>query len=134
MFIVPFIHKITQEPNLAIHSITLLTVGGKHLWEENNSLNIDEDILNPNDIWRKGTVLTPDKVLKLCEVDTDKTITTDFYKWNEISINDEETFCWRSYIYLLGAKGESWLNVPKSERIGNVDLNKLISAIIHRKS
>lgn len=133
MFIVPFIHKVTQEHNLYIHSIRLLTIGGKTLWEENNSLNIDEDVLNPNDIWRKGAVIAPDKHLKLCEVDTDKTSIADFYNWNEIPFNDEETFCWRNYVYLVGLKGESWLNIPNTERFGTTSLNKVITAIIHQK-
>jgi phage tail protein X len=51
MFIVPFIHKVVTQNNLQINVFKVLTIGGSELWEEENGLNIDKDILNPNDIY-----------------------------------------------------------------------------------
>ena len=48
------------------------------------------------------------KTLWLCEVDTDKTIISDFYEWN--NINDPSLFCWRTF-YVF----PSWL--PTSNEI-----------------
>ena len=42
----------------------------------------------------------------------------------EIDINDTKTFCWKDYIYIIGKDNECWLNYPKSEKIGNIDINK----------
>ena len=39
---------------LMLMSIKLLTIGGQIIWEEENTLHIDNDILNPNDIYRKN--------------------------------------------------------------------------------
>jgi hypothetical protein len=108
MLIVPYIHKVTNQNNINIHSIRILTIGGKQIWEEKDSLNIDKDILNPNDIYRKNDIIKIDKKLILCEVDMEKTNINDIYKWSEIDINDNETFCWRDYIYFIGNDNENW--------------------------
>ena len=57
MFIVPFIHNVVNHNNIKIHNIKLLTIGSKYLWEEDNNLDIDTDILNPNDIYRKNNII-----------------------------------------------------------------------------
>ena len=134
MFIVPFIHKITSGSSINVHSISILTIGGKTLWEESDSLNIDTDILNSNDIYRKGNTISVDKHTRLCEVDTEKTNVDEFYKWTDIGVNEDDTFCWRTYYYLLGNKGESWLNIPKNERLSNIEVGKLISSIVPKRS
>lgn len=131
MLIVPFIHKITTGDEMNVHNIRILTVGGKQLWEESNKSDIDTDILNPNDIYRKNTVKF-DKNTYLCEVDTEKTNVNDLYKWSEIDINDNETFCWRDYVYFTGKNNKCWLNIPKNEKIGNVNINKLILQLIEK--
>ena len=132
MLIVPYIHKVTNQNNINIHSIRILTIGGKQIWEEKDSLNIDKDILNPNDIYRKNDIIKIDKKLILCEVDMEKTNINDIYKWSEIDINDNETFCWRDYIYFIGNDNENWLNIPKNEKLGDVNINKIISSIIDK--
>lgn len=132
MFIVPFIHKITTENNIHIHSISVLTIGGKTLWEEKASLHLDRDILNPNDIYRKGPPFSAEKSVQLCEVDTEKTHVHEFYKWNELSLSDTETFCWRTFLFLLGSKSESWLTSPKNEKLGHLDIGKLLAPILSR--
>jgi hypothetical protein len=134
MFIVPYIHKVSSENGLNIHCVHILTVGGKNLWEEDNSLDVENDILKVNDIWTLGEIITIDKTLKLCEVDTTKTKIHDFYKWSDIGMNDTDTFCWRNYIYILGPKGEVWLNLPNNERLANTSLNKLLTTIINKNN
>lgn len=132
MFIVPYIHKVISENSLNIHCIHILTIGGNNLWEEDNSLDIENDILKVNDIFILGEIITIDKIIKLCEVDVAKTNIHDFYKWSDIGMNDTDTFCWRNYIYILGPKGEVWLNLPNNERIENITLNKLLTNIINK--
>jgi hypothetical protein len=131
MLIVPYSHNVTTQNNISIHSIQILTVGGKMLWEEEQpDLDIHKDILNPNDIWCKDSIRTIEKKIKLCEVDCDKTNMKDFYKWSELKLSDTETFCWRNFTYLQGPKGEIWLNYPKNETLSKINLNKLISSIV----
>jgi hypothetical protein len=130
MFIVPFIYKVTKENNVRVHTIHLLTVGGRALWEEEASLNLDHDILEPNDIYRKGGIKTIGKNLTLCEVDTEKTNINDFYQWKEIPLEDDATFCWKTYFYLLGEKEDCWLSVPRQEKIGHHDVNSILQHII----
>ena len=116
MIIIPFIHKITNEKDMNIHSIRVLTVGGKDLWEE--SKGSVKKILESNAIYSKKTK-KKDNVY-LCEVDTVKTDIHDIYKWSELDINDNETFCWRDYIFLRGKNNECWLQHPKSEIIPKI--------------
>lgn len=130
MFIVPYIYKVTKENNVQVHTIQLLTVGGRTLWEEDASLDLDHDILEPNDLYRKGEVKKIGQNLLLCEVDTEKTNIHDFYQWKEIPIDDDATFCWKPYFYLLGEKEDSWLPVPRQEKIGHHSVHSMIEHII----
>ena len=124
MLIIPFIHKTTIEKDMNIHNIRILTIGGKDIWDEPNS-DIDY-ILHSNDIYYKNIIKNGD--LYFCEVDIEKTNIHDMYKWNEIDINDD-TFCWRDYIYIVGKNREFWLNHPKDEKIGSIYVNKMIQII-----
>jgi hypothetical protein len=133
MFIVPFIYKVTKENNVQVHSIHLLTIAGKKLWEEDASFDVDRDILEPNDIYRKGDIQTIMKNVKLCEVDLERTNIQDFYQWKEIPLEDDTTFCWRTYFHLLGEKQECWLPVPHHETIGNHDVQTILQMIIRKE-
>jgi len=140
MLIIPFIHIITNEKNMNVHNIRILTIGGKYVWEESGweesgweesgreeSGNIN-DILNQNNIYCTNIKIFDN--IYLCKVDTKKTNINDMYKWNEIDINDNETFCWKDYIYFVGKNNECWLNLPKGEKIGDIDINKIILHLI----
>jgi hypothetical protein len=133
MIILPFIHKITNNNSFEVNVIKILTIGGQTLWEENNSLHIDNDILNPNDIYRINNIIKFDKDLQLCEVDTKKTKISDFYKWEELSLNDNETFCWKTFYYFTGTDNICWLEPPVSEKIGKYNIKDLINRIIKKK-
>jgi hypothetical protein len=132
MLILPFIHNTISNNNFEVNSIKILTIGGQNLWEENNSLHIDNDILNPNDIYRKGHIIN-DNSLYLCEVDTNLTKIEDFYKWEEINLNDSETFCWKTYYYFTDTNKTSWLEIPDSEKIGKYKIKEIIKKIILKK-
>lgn len=132
MLIVPFIHKVTNNIFFDIHTIRILTVGGKSLWEEPDGLNIDKDILNPSDIYRTKNTIKIDKNIHLCEIDLKKTNMDDIYKWSEIDLNDNETFCWRDYVYMVGKNEESWLNIPKNEKLGNTCVNKILLSVLEK--
>jgi len=133
MLILPFIHNKVNQNNIEIHSIKVLTVGGREIWEENNKLNLDKDILNSNDIYRIGLPIKFDKQLQLCEVDITKTNINDFYKWDEIDYEDREMFCWRTYIYLNGDGNTNWLEIPVSEMLGKYYIKDLVDKIMKKK-
>ena len=133
MFIVPFTHSIVNNNNFEVNVIKILTIGGKQLWEEKITFHIDNDILNPSDIYRKGPVIKYDKNLQLCEVDIDKTNISDFYKWDEFSVEDSDTFCWKTFYYFTVNNKLSWLEVPDNEKIGKYNIGDLIKTIVQKK-
>jgi hypothetical protein len=133
MLILPFTHNIHNTNNLNVNTIKFFTIGGKLIWEEENSLHIDKDILNPNDIYRKSKPIKFDKKLKLCEVNDIKTNISDFYKWEEINLEDSDTFCWKTYYYFTGTDNMCWLNIPETEKIGDYKVKDLIQTIILKK-
>jgi hypothetical protein len=133
MFIIPFTHNTVKEPNFDVITINLFTVAGKKLWEESDNLHIDKDILTPNTLYRKGTVFKSKTQLNICEIDKTKTNISEFYKWDEIDINDNETFCWRKFVVLLDKNGINWLDVPNDELLSNVPIENILNTIIQKK-
>jgi hypothetical protein len=141
MLILPFIHGVLKNTNknntsntsttnnFQVNIIKILTIGGNTIWEEDNSLHIDNDILNPNDIYRKKEPIKYDGNLHLCEVDTDKTNVSGMYNWNECDLNDSDTFCWRTFYYFTN-NTSCWLESPDNEKLGNYSIKKLINVII----
>jgi len=117
---------------MLVNLIKILTIGGKYLWEESENFDINTDILEPNDIFVKN----PPKIAPLfssyylCEVDTNKTSLNDFYKWDELQITDEETFCWRSYTYLTDNASNIWLPIPDITTLSGHKVSDIISAIL----
>jgi hypothetical protein len=130
MLILPFTHEVRKQNNLNIHIIKILTIAGKNIWEESDKLNVDKDILNPNDIYRKGDITKINKNICLCEVDIHKTCIDNFYKWEEVDGNDSDTFCWRKFIYFIDNNNESWLNIPDNEKLGRYRINEIIKPIL----
>jgi hypothetical protein len=134
MLILPFIHSVISNntnSNFKVNVIKVLTIGGYTIWEEDNSLHIDNDILNPNDIYRKGASIKYDNI-QLCEVDTNKTNLSEMYNWNECGLDDSTTFCWRTFYYFTNNK-ICWLETPNNEQIGKYTIKELIDTIIRRK-
>ena len=114
MFIIPFIHNKPKHASQHIHQYYILTIGGTELWSDPDIINIEADILLPSGIHIHGSPFTLNGAI-FCEVDTSKTIMSDFYKWDEISIEDRSTFCWRTF-YTFDSK--DWLPTPKHASIG----------------
>jgi hypothetical protein len=138
MFIIPFIHTIVQQNNINqtsinVNVIKILTIGGKLVWEESDLLDIDNDILKPNDLHLKGRIIKLNNNTYLCEIDTSKINIDNFYKWEEIPYTDNDTFCWRSYVQLIDNKNNNWLNIPNSEKLGNISVKTIISKIFEKK-
>jgi hypothetical protein len=120
MFIIPFTYlksTITSH-QINVHRFIILTIGGKQLWTENDSLDPLRDILHPNDIYLEKSPIKY-KNYYLCQVDITKTNLNDFYKWEEIELEDKDCFCWRTF-YTFGNELDlsSWLPIPKNESIG----------------
>ena len=132
MLILPFIHNIVSQNNIKVHTIKVLTIGGRHIWEEDNSLNLDRDILNSNDIYCKATHIKFDKNLQICEVDAAKTNISDFYNWEEIAFENTDTFCWRTYIHISGENNTMWLDIPENEMLGAYSAKEIIAKIIKK--
>ena len=133
MFIIPYILKTTVHYNIHVNVLKILTIGGRYLWEESDELDICQDILEPNSI----TTHTPYTHTSLpnyylCEVDTNKTILTDFYKWDELSLTDEETFCWKAYTYLTDADKNVWLQIPDTTLLSSCRVSAIIDAILNK--
>lgn len=132
MFIIPYIRKTTLHNNMLINVFKILTIGGKNIWEESNGLDIDTDILEPNGIFRTGSIATISKLptYYLCEIDSNKTALTEFYKWEELPISDEETFCWKTYTYLTDTNENIWLPIPETETLNGYKVSMIINAIL----
>lgn len=134
MFIIPYIRKITTRNNILINVIKILTVGGRYLWEESDELDICKDALDPNGIFITNAPYTHKSLslCYLCEVDPNKTILTDFFKWEELPITDEETFCWKSYTQLTDADKNTWLQIPDTTLLSSYKVSSIISAILNQ--
>jgi len=118
MIIIPFIHKVQRVSTMQITIIQILTIGGTAPWTENDSLDLETDVLQPNGIYLQGSPTVYQNIV-FCPVDTTKTNLSDFYQWKELSANDTETFCWRAF-YLTGEANNyrGWLPIPMKESHG----------------
>jgi len=117
---------------MTVYAIQILTIGGRHLWEEGDKLSVDKDVLEPNDLYHKGPIYHS-KHLRLCEMDTERTAIADFYQWKELGIEDHETFCWRPFYYFVGEKKESWLDIPLKETLSGLPIAHVIEDILRAK-
>ena len=65
-------------------------------------------------------------------MDLTKTNVSEFYKWEEIDVNDKETFCWKTYYILTGKDNISWLDIPEDNKIGKYKLTDLVKTIVKK--
>ena len=128
MFIVPFTHKSKLLNNIHVTTFQILTIGGSALWNETSS--------NPTELLHSNGIYVLSKPVKikdlyLCHVDTTKTQMSDFYKWNEISIDDQDTFCWRTF-YAFGKEDgyHSWLPLPEQPTFGKYKYKDMFDMIL----
>jgi len=129
MIIVPFIHKVKQIATMQITIFQLLTIGGTLAWREDDSLDLEEDILHPNGIYLQGPPIKKNNIY-LCPVDPEKTNLNDFYQWKELEKSDTESFCWRT-IYLTGEPKSyrGWLPIPSKETLGQHTIQEVLDMI-----
>jgi hypothetical protein len=129
MFIIPFIHRVKHIQPMQISTFQILTIGGILPWKEDDSMDLERDILEPNGIYLDGVPIKY-KNAYLCPIDTEKTNMNDFYKWSEISVDDTETFCWRTF-YVTGEKSDycGWLPIPPHEMLGPHQYKELFDII-----
>jgi hypothetical protein len=124
---------MTKENNMCIHCISILTIGGKYLWEEHPSLDIDHDILETNDLFRKGPLISLSNDMTICEIDPKRTNINDFFMWNELPHEDDSTFCWKKYYYLSSDKKECWLQIPNHQRLSHMNVQTILDSILDYK-
>lgn len=134
MFILPY-HSSSRTFQL-IHITTLrcLTLGGALLWKEDDALDVVRDILEPNGIYLASPPVRVNDIV-FCEVDTKRTNLADQYQWEEISLTDRQTFCWRTY-YLMGKDmgTTNWLPLPAEERLEPYSLQEVIHSFSQTSS
>ena len=58
---------------------------------------------------------------------------TDFYKWDEIDLNDTTTFNWKTYYYFTGINNNSWLEPPMNEKLVKYHIKDIIKLIIEKE-
>jgi hypothetical protein len=128
MFIIPYVETMTEINNIPVTIYRILMVGGTALWEEMNAplSEIESLILHPNDIYLSSMprMLQNNNSYILCPVDTKKTRLGDYYMWDEITEDDSETFCWRTF-YMFGKNEFSCEN----DIMDNSDINILFRAM-----
>jgi len=91
MYVLPFI-------TLSPYTYKVLTVGGTHLWEEDDSLRVEDDVLTPNGLYLSSAprpMHHEGEIVYLCEIDQERTSVDDFYEWSDITLEDRDTFAWR---------------------------------------
>jgi len=134
MFILPY-HSSSRTFQL-IHITTLrcLTLGGALLWKEEDALDVVRDILEPNGIYLASPPVRVNDIV-FCEVDTKRTNLADQYQWEEISLTDRQTFCWRTY-YLMGKDmgTTNWLPLHAEERLEPYSLQEVIHSFSQTSS
>lgn len=114
---------------MQITMIRILTIGGTLPWIEEDTLDVETDVLYPNGIYLRGPMMMEQGVY-FCPVDTQKTNLTDFYEWTEISPNDTETFCWRTFYITGEAKNyRGWLPIPSTEMFGSYHYQDIFDKI-----
>lgn len=130
MFIIPFIHNHKTIKGIHVSIIQILTIGGKMLWKEDDGLDINQDILEPNGLYLSGSMIKKNNMI-YCPIDQSRTALDDFYRWEEMSKEDEETFCWRTF-YLFSEKQNQHmvLPIPATTMIHNRPLSDVIHPIL----
>jgi hypothetical protein len=114
---------------MQITMFQIVTIGGTILWKEDSELELESDVLHPNGIYLQGPPIQRGDFY-LCPVDPYKTNLSDFYQWTEISPDDTETFCWRTF-YITGESKNyrSWLPIPSKETLGTHSVQEIIDMI-----
>lgn len=127
MFILPYQSSSRPFQTIQMTTFRCLTVGGSHLWKEDDALDVVHDVLEPNGIY----LLSPPvriKDLVFCQVDASRTHLADHYQWDELPITDHQTFCWRTY-YLMGnaSNRTHWLPIPAEECLEPYSLQDIVA-------
>lgn len=122
MFILPYVYHTRHLPDLTIHIFSLLTVGGRRLWMEEDHLDLINDILQPNGF--HPIDCTPYKDVMLCSLDPSQVNWSDYYHWEEIE-DASEVFCWRSF-YLVSPL----LSLPRTEGLEPYSYQELFHQLL----
>lgn len=114
MKVLPFALTQRQQNDFQIHCLLLfLTHAGKSVWktEEPGCLSektLIEEYLEPNDIFAKNIKMDAKKNIAYIEIDTSRTMISDFYTWDEAIQKPSKPECWRRFYFIQDKEGLSW--------------------------
>jgi hypothetical protein len=116
MFIIPFIHNQKTIKDMQVSIIQMLTIGGTTMWEEDDQLDVNRDLLEPNGLYLQSPVYIHNKIV-FCPIDPTKTAMNDFYRWEEtLPADNHDTFCWRTfYLFTEMQSSRSEMQSSRSE-------------------
>lgn len=133
MFILPYVYHTRKLPHMTLHIFTMLTVGGRGLWKEDDHLQVIEDVLQPNGFAPRSCAQHKD--IFFCELDPSQINWSDYYDWKEVE-DSSEVFCWRSF-YLIGPSQTTspiWLPPPTTEGLGPYSYDELFTHIVQKNT
>jgi hypothetical protein len=110
MYIVPYLHKVTEKHGRTIHVIDLLTDGGQRLWSEAEGTDIHADVLEPNSLVLKE--MKQEASYHYLSLDSSKTDIASMYKWSECPV-DSDMLCWRTFYIIEDSNLSPWIRIPE---------------------
>lgn len=110
MKVLPFILKTNQGALTKTNLSIFLSRGGKNLWQtEQPSVTrqeLEQEYLLANGLIPKMIWIEQDIAYVL--IDEEKTITSDFYTWEEAYKHPQKPECWRPFYFFADASGAPW--------------------------
>jgi hypothetical protein len=131
MYIIPYIRTVSTLNGIQVSVYRILTEGGINLWQESDELIplLENFVLETNGIYLKRRPVVCNE-LYICEVDDAKTAIDDFYVWNELSIDDKSTTCWRTFYVFDESNNGTWLPTnPTSEKLSHYNCDDIVRDI-----
>lgn len=122
---------------MQVSIIQMLTIGGTTMWEEDDHLDVNRDLLEPNGLYLQSPVYMKNKIM-FCPIDKNKTSMNDFYRWEEtLPADNHDTFCWRTF-YLFSEMQSSRSEMQQADakksttqQVKKVTKSKAVSKATH---
>jgi hypothetical protein len=131
MKLLPYFLTKQQKKDFTIYKFSVfLSHAGKSVWEEPELLSdktIKKEYCESNGLYVKNLFLDTKKQIAYIEIDTSKTILSDFYSYEESIQKSEKPECWRNFYFIQDKNHTYWWS-PKGlveaeiQGIGNVQI------------